>query len=143
MERDMFTTILHADDGSEGAAKGLQLAIGLAKQGGATLHIVSVEEIPDFPETIAEVKGEKRIADRHYRAILRRAEALAESAGLEPHTHLLTGHAVRDILRLADELGADLLVIGATGHSTFYERLIGGRADKLVDLAPCPVLVAK
>ena len=44
---------------------------------------------------------------------------------------------------LAGELGADLLVIGATGHSTFYERLIGSRAGRLVDLAPCPVLVAK
>jgi nucleotide-binding universal stress UspA family protein len=139
----MFKTILRADDGSEGAAKGLRLAIGLAKQGGATLHIVSVEEIADFPETIGEVKNEKRIADRHYRAILRRAQALAENEGLEPQTHLLVGHPVRDILRLAGELGADLLVIGATGHSTFYERLIGGRADKLVDLAPCPVLVAK
>ncbi len=44
---------------------------------------------------------------------------------------------------LAGELAADLLVIGATGHSTFYERVLGTRADRLVDLAPCPVLVAK
>jgi nucleotide-binding universal stress UspA family protein len=139
----MFRKILHASDGSEGAEKALRLAIGLAKQEGAELHIVCVEEIPDFPETIGEVKNEKRIADRRYRAILRHAQALAEEAGVKPQTHLLTGHPVRDILRLAGELEADLLVIGATGHSTIYERLIGGRADKLVDLAPCPVLVAK
>jgi nucleotide-binding universal stress UspA family protein len=41
------------------------------------------------------------------------------------------------------ELGADLLVIGATGHSQLYERMIGSRADRLVHLAPCPVLVVK
>ena len=139
----MFKKILHATDGSEGAERALRLAIGLARQEGAELHIVSVAEIPDFPETIGEVKTEKRIADRHYRGLLRHAQSLAEAQGIKSRTHLLTGHPVRDILRLADELGADLLVIGATGHSTFYERLIGGRADKLVDLAPCPVLVAK
>jgi len=44
---------------------------------------------------------------------------------------------------LAADLPADLLVIGATGHSTFYERVLGTRADRLVDLSPCPVLVAK
>jgi nucleotide-binding universal stress UspA family protein len=134
----MFKTIMIADDGSEGAGKGLRLAIDLAKQSGAALHIVCVEEIPDFPETIAEVKNEKRIADRHYRAILRRAQELAETQGVKPHGHLRTGHPVRDIVRLAAELRA-----GATGHSSFYEKVLGTRADRLVDLAPCPVLVAK
>ena len=38
----MFKTILHADDGSEGAEKALILALGLAKQTGAKLHIVCV-----------------------------------------------------------------------------------------------------
>jgi len=139
----MFKKIVHANDGSDGAYKALRLALGLAKQDGAELHVVSVAEIPDFPETIGEVEGEKRIADRHYRALLRHAEDLAKEYGVKVHTHLLTGHPVRDIIRLVDEIHADLLVIGATGHSTIYERLVGGRADKLVDLAPCPVLVAK
>jgi nucleotide-binding universal stress UspA family protein len=57
--------------------------------------------------------------------------------------HLLTGHAVRDIVSLAGDLKADLLVIGATGHSHFYERMLGSRADRLVHLAPCPVLVVR
>jgi nucleotide-binding universal stress UspA family protein len=38
---------------------------------------------------------------------------------------------------------ADLLVVGFMGHSALYERIIGGTADRLVRLAPCPVLVAK
>jgi hypothetical protein len=29
-------------------------------------------------------------------------------------------------------------VIGATGHSALYERMIGGRADRIIQLAPCP-----
>jgi nucleotide-binding universal stress UspA family protein len=139
----MFKIILHANDGSEGADKALTLAVGLAKQSGALLHIVCVEEISEFPETIGEVKNEKRLADRRYRPILRRAEGLAEQQGVKVVTHILTGHPVRDIIILAGELHADLLVIGATGHSTFYERVLGTRADRLVDLSPCPVLVAK
>jgi nucleotide-binding universal stress UspA family protein len=50
---------------------------------------------------------------------------------------------VRVIVDLAARIGADLTVIGATGHSALYERLIGSRADRIVQLAPCPVLVVK
>jgi nucleotide-binding universal stress UspA family protein len=139
----MFKTILDAHDGSKGADKALTLALGLAKRTEAMLHIVCVEEISDFPETIGEVKNEKRLEDRHYRAILRRAEKLADEEGVKTQTHLLIGHPVRGIITLASELKADLLVIGATGHSTFYERVLGTGADHLVDLSPCPVLVAK
>jgi Universal stress protein family len=36
-----------------------------------------------------------------------------------------------------------LLVIGATGHSALYERIVGSRADRIMQLAQCPVLVVK
>ena len=50
---------------------------------------------------------------------------------------------MRDVVRLASDLKVELLVIGATGHSALYERMIGSRADRIVHLAPCPVLVVK
>jgi nucleotide-binding universal stress UspA family protein len=50
---------------------------------------------------------------------------------------------VRLIVDLAPKIGADLMVIGATGHSALYERLIGSRADRIVQMADCPVLVVK
>jgi nucleotide-binding universal stress UspA family protein len=139
----MFKTILHANDGSPGAAKALYLALGLAKLSGAESHMICVEEISEFPEIIGEVREEKRFADRRYRPIVQHAERLAEERGIKLVTHIVTGHPVRDIIMLAGDLAADLLVIGATGHSTFYERVLGTRADRLVDLSPCPVLVAK
>jgi nucleotide-binding universal stress UspA family protein len=139
----MFKTILQANDGSKGSEKALVLSLDLAAQSNAILHIVSVEEVSEFPETIGEVKTEKRLADRRYRAILNRAEHLAQERQVTVKTHLLTGHPVRDIILLASQLEADLLVIGATGHSTFYERVLGTRADRLVDLSPCPILVVK
>jgi nucleotide-binding universal stress UspA family protein len=38
---------------------------------------------------------------------------------------------------------ADLLIVGFMGHSALYDRIIGSTSDRLVRLAPCPVLVAK
>jgi nucleotide-binding universal stress UspA family protein len=50
---------------------------------------------------------------------------------------------VRDIVKLAADLNVDLLVIGATGHSALYERMVGSRADRIMQLAKCPVLIVK
>lgn len=139
----MFTKILHANDGSDHAAKALLLAINMAKQNGAELHMVSVEEIPSMPEYIEEIRETTATAGRRFHGVFRNARAIAEQNQVTIHTHLLAGHPVRRVVELAGELGADLLVIGATGHSALYERMIGSRADRIIQLAPCPVLVVK
>ena len=139
----MFNKILHANDGSDHAFKALSFALNIAKQNKAEFHMVSIEEIPSMPEYIEEVRQEKHTAARRYHAVVQRAAALAEEHHVKLHTHVLAGHPVRDIVALAAELKVDLLVIGATGHSGFYERTIGSRADRLIQLAPCPVLVIK
>jgi nucleotide-binding universal stress UspA family protein len=139
----MFKQILHANDGSEGAFRALSVALDLARQSKAQLHSVSVEEITQFPELIEEIRAEKGAADRRFRNITKRAHKLAAARKVELKIHVLTGHPVVSILDVAKELGADLLVIGATGHYALHERMLGSRADRLVHLAPCPVLVVK
>lgn len=139
----MFKKILHANDGSESAFRALSLAIGLAEQNQSELHMVCVEELPNLPEFIADVRDAKEAADRRYGAVLRRASDAARERRLELRTHVLVGHAVRDIVQLAADLEVDLLVIGAVGHTELYERLIGSRADRVIQLAQCPVLVVK
>jgi nucleotide-binding universal stress UspA family protein len=139
----MFKNILHANDGSEAAFKALSFALDVAKQNGAELHMVSVEELPAMPEYIEEIREEKGTAARRFHSVIQRANKLADEHQVKFKTHVLAGHPVRDIVELARELKVDLLVIGATGHSAFYERMIGSRADRLIQLAPCPVLVIK
>ena len=112
----MFKKILHANDGSEPAFQALQLAITIGKQ---------------------MARG---IAARRFHPVLQRARAMAEQQGMTLQTHVLAGHPVRTVVELARELEADLLVIGATGHSALYERMIRSRA---IQLASCPVLVVK
>jgi nucleotide-binding universal stress UspA family protein len=139
----MFEKILHATDGSEPAFKALGLALALAKQNGSELHLVSVTEIDYMPEFVADIRQETGRAPRRFRSVLQRAHALAERSEVSLLTHVLTGHPARDIVKLAADVEADLLVIGGTGHSALYERMIGSRADRIVQLAQCPVLVVK
>jgi nucleotide-binding universal stress UspA family protein len=105
----MFKMILQANDGSTGAFKALALTLELAQQTGAELHMVCVEEISEFPETIGDVTTEKRAADRKFRGVLQRARTMADAQHVKLQTHLL----------------------------------IGSRADRIVHLAFCPVLVVK
>jgi nucleotide-binding universal stress UspA family protein len=139
----LFSKILHANDGSEHAFQALSLAIAIAKQNNSELHMVSVEEIDYMPEFINEIREETATAARRFHTVLQRAHAMAEENGVEVHTHVLAGHPVRDVVQLAAELNVDLLVIGASGHSAIYEHMIGSRADRIVQLAQCPVLVVK
>lgn len=139
----MFKTILHANDGSEHAFHALALALRIAQQSGAKLHSVCVEEIDYMPEFIEEVREETGVESRKFHKALTRARTMADERKIALTTHVLVGHAVRDILMLADKVDADLLVVGGTGHSGFYERMLGSTAARVVHLAKCPVLVVK
>ena len=139
----MFAKILCANDGSERAFRALALAITIAKENNSELHMVSVEEIDYIPQFIEDVREEIGTAARRFHTVLQRARALAEKDHVKLHTHVLAGHPVRDIVELAADLKVDLLVIGSAGHSEIYERMLGSRADRLVHLAGCPVLVVR
>jgi nucleotide-binding universal stress UspA family protein len=115
----------------------------MAKQNNSDLHMISVEEIDYMPEFIEEVREEMGTAARRFRKVLQRAREMAAESHVPLNTHVVAGHPVRDIVELAKELKVDLLIIGATGHSALYDRLIGSRADRIVQLAHCPVLVVK
>jgi nucleotide-binding universal stress UspA family protein len=139
----MFSKILHANDGSEHAFHALALAIALAKQNDSELHMISVEEINYMPEFIEEVRQATGTAGRRFHSVLQRARKMAEDSQVKLHTHVVAGHPVRDVVDLAVKLNVQLLIIGAKGHSAIYERMIGSRADRIMQLARCPVLVVK
>lgn len=139
----MFARILVANDGSPGARKALTAAIVLAQKHDAALHMVTVEELPRFPATIDEIEAIRTEEDHLLAPVLDAARAQAQAAGLPLVTHLVPGHPVEAIAALVAEEGFDLLVVGFMGHSALYQRIIGGTTDRLVDLAPCTVLVVK
>jgi nucleotide-binding universal stress UspA family protein len=139
----MFRKILAASDGSAGASAALDVAIDLAVKGGAELHMICVQEIPRFAETMDEVDGEKEAAEQRLMPVIQRAKERAAQKGLSLETHLLSGHPVAAVVEFVRAHDFDLLVIGFMGHSALYNRIIGSTTDRLVDHAPCTVLVVK
>ena len=103
----MFRKVLHANDGSEHAFRALALAIGLAKENNAERHMISVEEIDYMPEFIEEVREETGTAARRFHAVLQRARSMADEQRISLKTHVVAGHAVRDIVKLAGDIKAE------------------------------------
>ena len=139
----MFSKILHANDGSEGASKALEVALSLARHYRSELHMVSVEEMPWLPGTREEVLGDKELANHKYEGVITRAKEQARKQRVKLTTHLLVGHPVRAIADFVARNGFDALVLGYVGHSQFYSALVGSTAERLVRLAPCTIIVVK
>lgn len=139
----MFKKILIANDGSVGAFRALDTALALASALKAELHMISVEEIQWVPGTREEVIGDKAIADRKFAAVIVKARELAGKANVAITAHVVVGHAVSTIIDFIAREGFDLLVTGFMGHSALYNRVIGSTTDRLVEIAPCAVLVVK
>ena len=139
----MFDRILVANDGSPGAEKALLAALELAKCLGVGLSMVSVEEMQRFPATIDEVEEEQAAAASVFDKVHAKAKADAEAKGVALMTHIVAGHPVSAIADFVQKGGYDLLVVGFMGHSRLYNRLIGSTTDRLVEIAPCKVMVVK
>lgn len=139
----MYSNILIANDGSAGAARALNAAIELARRLHAPLHMVCVEELPRFPTSVDEIVEEEAEAKKMFDEVILASRKQAKAAHVKLETHVIPGHAVSSIVEFVERESFDLLVIGFMGHSALYNRLIGGTTDRLVELAPCQVLVVK
>ena len=139
----MHRKILVANDGSGGAAKALTAAIALARQAKAELHMICVEELPRFPTSVEEVIEEKQEASHRFTEVTAEATAEAKLHRIKLTIHVSAGHAVPRIVEAIEQHHFDLLVVGFMGHTALYNRLIGGTTDRLVEMAPCSVLVVK
>ena len=139
----MYKRIAVGLDGSEGSRRALEAAVELARASNADLYLISVEELPRYPAAVDEINGEQRAAARFFQKAQKEATAHVNAAGLLAHCEIRAGHAGQVLPHYAMEVGADLLVIGHSGHSAIWGRLLGTTADKIVDHAPCSVLVVR
>jgi nucleotide-binding universal stress UspA family protein len=140
----MYSRILVAYDGSEGARAALGQGIELAKALNAELSCVLVEEhLPHYAASLSEVKAAKEQIDDHFHTLAKQARDLAALSGLDMETLLRQGHEVETIVTTAKDGQFELLVIGYQGHSAIFGRIMGSTAQSIVRLAPCSVLLAK
>jgi len=62
---------------------------------------------------------------------------------LSAAVHIDFGKPADTILRIAEDLGVDLVALGTHPHSALRRRVLGATADKVIDHAHCSVLVVR
>jgi nucleotide-binding universal stress UspA family protein len=137
--------ILLATDGSEEATLAVQTAADLSQRTGSELHIVHVGEVPlvYHPERHG-YHAEYEEHEREARQLLEAQVEQMKAAGARvAQAHLRMGKADEEILVLAEELGADLVVVGSRGLGSVSRVLVGSVSDSVVRHAHCPVLVVR
>ena len=140
----MYRKILVALDGSEASKRALRVAIELARALGATLHALGVEErLPHSAATLGEVQEAKAEANAFFQEVMAAARATAAEYGVLLTPEVRAGNAAQQIVNVARQGGFDLVVIGAKGHGFLEHFLLGATADRVVDYAPCSVLVVR
>jgi nucleotide-binding universal stress UspA family protein len=140
----VFQRILVGIDGSDAARQALERAVELASLTGAAVHAVSVEErLPAYAATVGEVEEEERFEDHYYRRVHHEARRVADAQHVPFSHEIVPGHAAQVLIAKAKAGAFDLIVIGHTGHSRLYALFLGSTADRVVEHAPCPVLVVR
>jgi nucleotide-binding universal stress UspA family protein len=145
----MFQSIVVGTDGSETAGQAVREAIELAKAVGASVDLVSAyEPVPNqrlraearqAPEDLQWMVNPREDVD----ATLRDAAELVEAAGVTVTTYAREGDPADAILDVAEERGADLIVVGNKGMTGAKRFLLGSVPNKVSHHAPCSVLIIR
>jgi nucleotide-binding universal stress UspA family protein len=159
-EMSIFPTrILLAADGSGEAELATRTAVDLARMSDSELHVVHVLDAAPSPALLypeatdpegAEVPDQALEQDLERRAELLGREVLdaetervRSAGGMVAQTHLAMGDAPREIVHLAEDLEAGLIVMGSRGRGGIRRALMGSVSDSVVRHAHCPVLIVR
>ncbi len=145
----MFSRIVVGTDGSETAAEAVRQAGELAKMTGASLDLVSAyepvsgqrlhEEARSVPEDLQWLVNPREDVD----ATLKKSSEPWIEAGIEVSVFAREGDPADAILDVAEENGADLIVVGNKGMTGAKRFLLGSVPNKVSHHAPCSVLIVQ
>ncbi|HKJ12174.1 MAG TPA: universal stress protein [Ornithinimicrobium sp.] len=136
--------ILLAVDGSQEATMAMHHVLDLHGYTQTEVHVVHVGLVSGWtnPRTLNQDQLDRLRQEAQH--VLDDQVHQMEEAGLTPTmTYVRLGRATDEILRLRDEIDADLIVLGSRGLNTFQRVLLGSDAEGVVRHAPCPVLVVR
>ncbi len=140
----MYRHMLVGMDESAGAQQAFTTALDLADLHGATLTLLSVEErLPRSGAPVGEVDEIMPELGARFRQMQQRAVQRAMARRVPVDTVIAAGSAAQTITRMAQAGGYDLIVISASRHGPLWSGLLGTTADRLVERAPCAVLVVR
>lgn len=141
------STIVVGVDFTEFGERVIEQALEIASRHGAALHLVHVT--PEAPALALDMVYPRHeppvdlIEDR----LLEKAESLLDHATLPPPSgafaHVVAGNVAGEIVSLAADLGADLIVLGTHARPAVRRLLQGSVAEQVVRGARCPVLIIR
>ncbi len=144
----MFQKIVVGTDGSETADEAVRKAAELARSVSATLEIVSAyepvapsrlrEEAVDVPKDVEWTVNPREDVDH----TLGNAGTLV-GEGVEVKLHARQGDPADAIIDVAEEVGADLIIVGNKGMTGARRFLLGSVPNKISHHAPCAVLIIR
>lgn len=146
--RDTPGPVLVCVDGSKRAMQAAGVGAEISAATGAALHVVYVMRAeryrPQFgPEAWEGWQANLERATRDARSWVEERADLLGSKAKSSEAHLAFGEPAREIVRLADEVGAGMVVVGSRGLGGVRRMLLGSVSEAVVEHAPCPVMVVR
>jgi len=144
-ETKLIRKILVPTDGSDAAMRASDFALKIAEHFKSEIIAIYVidriilEEISKVYERRKLEEEIRRKAERCLNYIVRSAER----KGLKASSILVEGQPHDQIVRHAKSLGVDLIVMGSKGRRGANRILIGSVTERVIEYAPCPVLVIR
>jgi nucleotide-binding universal stress UspA family protein len=145
----LFGSLVVGTDGSETAGEAVRQATELAQRLGAGVHLVSAyepvpegrlrEERQQIPEDLQWMVNPREDVD----VTLEEAAKGMRAAGVDVKTHAREGDPADAILDVAEEEGADLIVVGNKGMTGAKRFLLGSVPNKVSHHAPCSVMIIR
>ena len=136
--------ILLPIDFSGASIKILQYAIFVAEKYNAKIFIVSVVEYPYTLSGLPSSKLGSEYEEQMIRIAEKKMASFLEDNRVEMpvsfESSILSGHIAEEIISYAEKEYIDLIIIGTHGHKMLERMLFGSVAEKVLKLAPCPVL---
>ena len=137
----MFERIVIAVDGSPRSERTIPVGVDLAQRYGAEVSVVHVREYERYEGDDVDL-GPPIPADQ----LVERVVSTFRDAGLNATgtvRRVSPGRTAEMIVDLAEESKAELIIMGTRGMSEIRSLLLGGVATKVVNRAPCPVLLVR
>ena len=147
----MFKSIVVGTDGSQTAAEAVTRAARLAASSEAKLHVVTAYPRASAaswgyaigaPAVTADVAELETQAREQATAVLQHVKQRVATEVSEIELHARAGDAADVILDIAEEQGADLIVVGNRGMTGARRFLLGSVPNKVAHHAMCDVLIA-
>lgn len=141
----MFHSILVAIDGSRTSEGALSVAVNEAHAWKAALHVAYVVETGLFASVPLDntVEVMYSILEKEGAGVLEKAREKATQKGVSVNLYTRQGHAGSEILALAKEVGADLIIMGSHGKSEVDRLLLGSVSSFVVSHSPVTTMVVR